>query len=72
MCGIPLRLLIVLVSGVLLWFGKSALDTGSVRVKGGYQINKDDSPVNYWLNVGAYLIVGVSGIVYALLIGFIK
>jgi len=72
MCSLPLRLLIILVSIILLWFGKSGLDNGVVRVKGGHLIYKEDSPNSYWLYVGTYFLVGIGGILFAIFVGFIR
>ncbi len=65
------RLLIILISVVLLSFGISGLRKGSVRGKYGTVINRDDSPFSYWLSVGAFLVAGIGGIIFALSWGFI-
>jgi len=72
MCSLPLRFLIVLVSIALLWFGKSALDDGVVRVKGGHLVYKEDAPTNYWLWVVTYFFVGIGGILFAIFGGLIR
>ena len=71
MCSLPLRFLIVLVSIALLWFGKSALEDGVVRVKGGHLVYKEDAPTGYWLWVGTYFFVGIGGILFAIFGGLI-
>lgn len=58
--------LIPVVSCILLWFGFSGLNNNRVYVKGGRYIEKDESPVNYWLNVGVYLVVGTGGLCFSL------
>jgi hypothetical protein len=52
MCNAMLIFLIPIVSCILLWFGFSGLNNNRVYVKGGRYIEKDASPINYWLNVG--------------------
>jgi len=64
--------MIVLAGIALLWFGKSALDDGVVRVKGGHLIYKEDSPNSYWLFVGTYFFVGIGGILFAIFGGLIR
>ena len=72
MCYWPVRVLLIIVSCLILWFVKSALDNGVVRVKGNHLINKKDSPANYWLFVGTYIMLGIGGILFAVFAGFIK
>jgi hypothetical protein len=67
MCNATLILLIPVVSCILLWFGFSGLNNNRVYVKGGRYIEKDASPINYWLNVGVYLIVGIGGLCFSLI-----
>ncbi|OQB45168.1 MAG: hypothetical protein BWY02_02596 [bacterium ADurb.Bin157] len=65
MCSLPLRILIVLASSALLWFGYDGLKDGQVRVKGGGLVKKEDSPINYWISVAIYFIAGCGGLLYA-------
>jgi hypothetical protein len=67
MCNVALILLIPLVSCTLLWFGYSGLTNGRVYVKGGRFIEKDESPINYWLNVGVYFVIGIGGLCFSLI-----
>lgn len=67
MCNTTLIILLPIISGILLWFGFSGLNNNRVYVRGGYYIERDGSPVNYWLNVGVYLIVGVGGLCFSFL-----
>lgn len=71
MCSLPLRFLIILASIALLWFGRSALDDGAVRVKGGRLVHEEDSPTSFWLCVGTYFIAGTGGILFAIFGGLI-
>jgi len=64
-CGLPLKILIVIASSALLWFGYAGLKDGQVRVKGGRTIRKEDSPFNYWMSVGVYFAAGCGGLLYA-------
>jgi hypothetical protein len=60
------RLLIVVVSVILLFFGVSGLKTGVVRARFGQVIDKEDSPISYWIGVVAYLVAGAGGIIFAM------
>ncbi|OPY69569.1 MAG: hypothetical protein A4E63_01802 [Syntrophorhabdus sp. PtaU1.Bin050] len=62
MCNPGIRILLFVAGCALLWFGFSGLSSGQVYVKGGRFIHRDESPINYWLNVGTYLIAGTSGV----------
>jgi hypothetical protein len=64
--------MIILASCALLWFGMTALNSGTVRVKGGRLISRQESPFNYWLFVGTYFVVGIGGILFAVFGGFFK
>jgi len=65
MCGIPLKILIIVASSALLWFGYTGLKDEQVRVKGGRIVKKSDSPVNYWVSVVVYFAAGGGGLLYA-------
>ena len=69
MCNSTLRILIFIVCSTLLWFGFSGLTNGRVYVKGGRFIERDESPINYWLNVGVYFVVGIGGLCFCLFSG---
>jgi hypothetical protein len=71
MCSLPLRIFIIMASIILLWFGKSGLEEGVVRVRGGHLVSREDSPANYWLIVGTYFIAGIGGILFAIFGGLI-
>jgi hypothetical protein len=60
--------LIPMVSCILLWFGFSGLSNNRVFVKGGRYIEKDESSINYWLNVGVYLVAGIGGLCFSLFV----
>ncbi len=64
------RLLIIVVSSILLFFGIEGLNKGSVRGKYGTVINRDESPFTYWLSVGTFLVAGIGGIIFAIAWGF--
>ena len=66
MYNVGLIVLIVVVSGSLLWFGFTGLKNNRVRVKGGYYVERLVSPINYWLNVGIYFVVGTGGLSFSL------
>jgi hypothetical protein len=72
MCNITLVLFILFVSCTLLWFGYSGLTNNRVYVKGGRYIEKDESPINYWLNVGIYCIVGMGGFCFSLITCYMR
>jgi|GEM_PF-863938 len=66
MCNSTLPFLICIASCILLWFGYSGFKNNKVRVKGGYYIERLTSPINYWVNVGIYFVVGIGGLCFGL------
>lgn len=66
MCSESLRIVILIVSSALLWFGYAGLKNSRVRVKGGRFIERSESAVNYWLNIAAYFIAGLGGIGFSI------
>lgn len=62
---LAVRLLIVAVSAIFLFFGISGLKMGFVRARFGQIIQRKDSPISYWIGVLAYLIAGAGGIIFA-------
>ncbi len=62
-----MKLLIVIVCMILLWFGIQGIRTGRVREEGNEIIDRDESPAQFKLTVGIYMGLGVAGILYALI-----
>jgi hypothetical protein len=65
MCNMALIYLLPILSSVLLWFGVTGLNNNRIYVKGGRYIEKNESPINYWLNVGVYLVAGIGGLCFS-------
>ena len=61
-----MRIIILIASCALLWFGFTGLKEGSVYVKGSSFVKRDESPFNYWFNVGTYIVAGITGITFSL------
>ncbi|MDO9229777.1 MAG: hypothetical protein Q7U03_09445 [Syntrophales bacterium] len=61
-----LKLLIIVVCMILLWFGIHGIRTGRVREEGNEIIDRDKSPAQFKLTVGIYIGLGSAGILYAL------
>lgn len=62
-----MKLLIIIVCMILLWFGIQGIRTGRVREEGNEIIDRDKSPAQFKLTVGIYMGLGVAGILYALI-----
>lgn len=62
-----MKLLIIMVCMILLWFGIQGIWTGRVEEEGTEIIDRDKSPAQYRLTVGIYIGLGIAGILYALL-----
>jgi len=62
-----IKLLIIIVCMILLWFCIQGIWTGRVREEGNEIIDRDESPVQYKLTVGIYIGLGITGILFALL-----
>lgn len=67
MCNTALIYVLPILSSVLLWFGITGLNNKRVYIRGGRYIERDESPVNYWLNVGTYLCAGIGGLGFSLI-----
>jgi hypothetical protein len=61
-----LKLLLIIVCMILLWFGIQGIRTGRVREEGNEIIDRDKSPEQYRLTVCIYIGLGIAGILYAL------
>ncbi len=61
------KLLIVIVCMILLWFGIQGIRTGRVREEGNEIIDRDKSPAQFKLTVGIYIGLGIAGILFALI-----
>jgi hypothetical protein len=61
-----MKLLIIIVCMILLWFGIQGIRTGRVKEEGNEIIYRDKSPAQYRLTVGIYIGLGIAGILYAL------
>jgi len=62
-----LKFLIALIGFVLVCFGYRGLTSGVVKIKGAFNISKEEKPTVYWVNVCVYLVVGAAGILFALI-----
>jgi len=62
-----MKLLIIMVCMILLWFGIQGIWTGRVEEEETEIIDRDKSPAQYRLTVGIYIGLGIAGILYALL-----
>lgn len=67
MCTSYIKILIILVSFVLLWFGAKGLREGQVMEEGNEIIERDSSAINYWVTVVIYIGGGIAGILFALI-----
>ena len=72
MCNITLTFFIFSASCILLWFGFSGFKNNRVLVKGGYYIERLASPINYWLNVVVYFVVGIGGICFSFFMASVR
>ncbi len=65
MCSLPvIMILIIIVCGILLWFGIDGLRKNRVKDDGGEFICLEKSPVNYWVTVSIYIGLGIGGIIF--------
>jgi len=62
-----MKLLIIIVCMILLWFGIQGIRTGRVREEGNEIIDHDKSPTQFKLTVGIYIGLGIAGIFFALI-----
>jgi len=67
MCTSYIKILIILASFVLLWFGAKGLREGQVMEEGNEIIERDSSAINYWVTVVIYIGGGIAGILFALI-----
>ena len=62
----PLKLLISIIGFALIWFGYKGITKGKVRIKGGFNIAKEEKPALFWINVCIYFVVGIAALLYGL------
>lgn len=67
MCTSHIKILIILVSFILLWFGAKGLREGQVLEEGNEIIEREKSPTNYWVTVAIYIGGGITGILFSLI-----
>jgi hypothetical protein len=67
MCTSYIKILIILASFVLLWFGAKGLREGQVLEEGNEIIEREKSPSNYWVTVVMYIGGGIAGILFSLI-----
>ena len=67
MCTSYIKILIILASFVLLWFGAKGLREGQVMEECNEIIERDSSAINYWVTVVIYIGGGIAGILFALI-----
>jgi len=59
------RLVVILLSSLVLYFGIAGLISGDIRSR-GYKFNRDENPLGYWFTVLTSL-VGPVAIIYLML-----
>ena len=59
------RILVILLSAVVFYFGIVGLKSGEIRSR-GYKFNSDENPIGYWFTVLTSL-VGSAAIIYLML-----
>lgn len=59
------RIVVVLLSSVVFYFGIAGLKSGEIRSR-GYKFNRDENPLGYWFTVLTSL-MGPAAIVYPML-----
>ena len=67
MCTSYIKILIIVASFVLLWFGAKGLREGQVMEEGNEIIERDSAAINYWVTVVIYIGGGIAGILFALI-----
>lgn len=67
MCTSYIKILIIIASFVLLWFGAKGLREGQVLEEGNEIIEREKSPTNYWITVVIYICGGITGILFSLI-----
>lgn len=67
MCTSHIKILIIIASFVLLWFGAKGLREGQVIEEGNEMIVREKEPTNYWVTVVIYIGGGIAGILFALI-----
>lgn len=66
MCVSFIKPFIILASFVLLWFGAKGLHEDKVLEEGNEIIEREKSPMNYWVTVVIYIGGGIAGILFSL------
>jgi hypothetical protein len=59
------RIVVILLSSVIFYFGIAGLKSGEIRSR-GYKFNRDENPLGYWFTVWTSL-VGPIAIIYLML-----
>jgi len=67
MCTSYIKILTIITSFILLWFGAKGLREGQVMEEGNEVIAREKEPTNYWVTVVIYIGVGMSGILISLI-----
>jgi len=67
MCASVIKPLIVFASFILLWFGAKGLRDDRVVEEGNEIIERERSPVNYWVTVAIYIGGGIAGILFSMI-----
>jgi hypothetical protein len=62
-----MKVLIIVVSAILLWFGIQGIRIGRVKEEGDEMIDREKSPGQFKLTVGIYMGLGIAGILFALI-----
>jgi len=62
-----MKLLLIIVCIILLWYGIQGIRTGRVKEEGDEIIDRDKSPAHFNLTVGIYIGLGIAGILFALI-----
>ncbi len=60
------KLLISIIGFALIWFGYKGITKGKVRIKGDFNIAKEEKPTLFWINVIVYFVVGIAALLYGL------
>jgi hypothetical protein len=59
------RIVVILLSSLIFYFGIAGLKSGEIRSR-GYKFNRDENPLGYWFTVCTSL-VGPMAIIYLML-----
>jgi hypothetical protein len=62
----PLKILIILASLLLFYYGYTGLKSGKVYIKGKRLVAKEDSPEIYWIHVILYIVISLVGVIFSL------